>query len=57
MTRGIEIRYHRKPSSALCAAQGIGAGFVPGVLNIKVYDEIMQARLDMLHVASRQLCC
>ena len=25
--------------------QGIGAGFVPGVLNTDVYDEIMQARV------------
>ncbi len=35
--------------------QGIGAGFVPGVLNVKIYDEILQVRHEDAGETSRQL--
>jgi cysteine synthase A len=35
--------------------QGIGAGFVPGVLNTKIYDEIIQVRHEDAGEISRQL--
>jgi cysteine synthase len=35
--------------------QGIGAGFVPGVLNTKVYDEIIQVRHEDAGATARQL--
>ena len=35
--------------------QGIGAGFVPGVLNTKVYDEIIQVRHEDAGAVARQL--
>ena len=35
--------------------QGIGAGFVPDVLNTKVYDEIIQVENDEAFAASRQI--
>ena len=35
--------------------QGIGAGFVPGVLNTKVYDEIIQVRHEDAGAMARQL--
>jgi cysteine synthase A len=35
--------------------QGIGAGFVPGVLNIKVYDEIIKVRHEDAGDIARQL--
>jgi cysteine synthase A len=35
--------------------QGIGAGFVPGVLNAKIYDEILQVRHEDAGEISRQL--
>lgn len=35
--------------------QGIGAGFVPGVLNTKVYDEIIQVRHEDAGEIARQL--
>jgi len=35
--------------------QGIGAGFVPGVLNTKVYDEIIQVRHEDAGEVARQL--
>ncbi len=35
--------------------QGIGAGFVPGVLNTKIYDEIFQVKNDEAFQIGRQL--
>ena len=35
--------------------QGLGAGFVPGVLNIKVYDEIFRVKNEEAYEISRQL--
>ncbi len=35
--------------------QGLGAGFVPGVLNIKVYDEIFRVKNEEAYGISRQL--
>lgn len=35
--------------------QGIGAGFVPGVLNTKVYDEIIQVRHEDAGLMAQQL--
>jgi cysteine synthase A len=35
--------------------QGIGAGFVPGVLDTAVYDEIIQASADDAFAMSRRL--
>jgi len=35
--------------------QGIGAGFVPGVLNTHVYDEVITCRLEDAYATSRQL--
>ena len=35
--------------------QGIGAGFVPDVLNTKVYDEVIRVTNDEAFAASRQL--
>ncbi|MFH1207933.1 MAG: cysteine synthase A [Candidatus Omnitrophota bacterium] len=35
--------------------QGIGAGFVPGVLNTKIYDEIIQVRHEDAGASARQL--
>ena len=35
--------------------QGIGAGFVPGVLNTKIYDEIIQVRHEDAGAVARQL--
>jgi len=35
--------------------QGIGAGFVPGVLNTKIYDEIIQVRHEDAGEVARQL--
>jgi cysteine synthase A len=35
--------------------QGIGAGFVPGVLNTKIYDEIIQVRHEDAGEIARQL--
>jgi cysteine synthase A len=35
--------------------QGIGAGFVPGVLNTEVYDEVITCRVEDAYATSRQL--
>ncbi len=35
--------------------QGIGAGFVPGVLNTGVYDEVITCRVEDAYATSRQL--
>ena len=35
--------------------QGIGAGFVPGVLNVKVYDEIVRVTADDAFTTARRL--
>lgn len=35
--------------------QGIGAGFVPGVLNTKIYDEVIQVRHEDAGEVARQL--
>lgn len=35
--------------------QGIGAGFVPGVLNTKVYDEIIKVRHEDAGIVAKQL--
>ncbi|MFH0984648.1 MAG: cysteine synthase A [Candidatus Omnitrophota bacterium] len=35
--------------------QGIGAGFIPGVLNTKIYDEIIQVRHEDAGEVARQL--
>lgn len=35
--------------------QGIGAGFVPGVLNTEVYDEVITCRVDDAYATSRRL--
>ncbi|MFW2236534.1 pyridoxal-phosphate dependent enzyme, partial [Aliarcobacter butzleri] len=35
--------------------QGIGAGFVPDILNTKIYDEIIQVSNDAAIETSRQL--
>ncbi|MBR1687786.1 MAG: cysteine synthase A [Prevotella sp.] len=35
--------------------QGIGAGFIPGVLNTRVYDEIIRVRDEEAYEAARQL--
>ncbi len=37
------------------AIQGIGAGFVPGVLNTEVYDEVMTCRADDAFAMTRRL--
>ena len=36
--------------------QGIGAGFVPDVLNTKVYDEIYKAEADEAFASSEASC-
>lgn len=35
--------------------QGIGAGFIPEILNIDIYDEVVQVENDEAFIASRQL--
>lgn len=35
--------------------QGIGAGFVPEILNTEIYDEVIQVENDEAFIASRQL--
>lgn len=35
--------------------QGLGAGFVPGILNVKVYDEIFRVKNEEAYDISRQL--
>jgi cysteine synthase A len=35
--------------------QGLGAGFVPGVLNTKVYDEIIKVKSDDAGATARSL--
>ncbi|MBU9889232.1 MAG: cysteine synthase A [Candidatus Omnitrophica bacterium] len=37
--------------------QGIGAGFVPGVLNTKVYDEVLKVRHEDAGATAKQLAC
>ena len=36
--------------------QGIGAGFIPDVLNTKVYDSVIRVSNDAAYAATRQLC-
>lgn len=36
--------------------QGIGAGFVPDVLNTEIYDEIIQVSIDDAYAAGNALC-
>ena len=42
-----------KPSSH--RIQGIGAGFVPSILNTKIYDRIIQVKADEAIIATRML--
>ncbi len=35
--------------------QGLGAGFVPGILNVKIYDEIFRVKNEEAYEISRQL--
>ena len=35
--------------------QGIGAGFIPEILNTEIYDEIVQVENDEAYAASRML--
>jgi cysteine synthase A len=35
--------------------QGIGAGFIPGVLNLKIIDEVFKVRNDEAYETSRKL--
>jgi cysteine synthase A len=37
--------------------QGIGAGFVPGVLDTRAYDEVVAVRGDDAFTAARELAC
>jgi cysteine synthase len=42
--------------------QGIGAGFVPGVLNTEVYDEVIQVSSNdsiamAVRLAKEEVCC
>ena len=59
------LRLFNRPFHALCAfgkdnlcsvcLQGIGAGFVPEVLNTDIYDEIIQIRSEEAYAASKLL--
>jgi cysteine synthase A len=35
--------------------QGIGAGFVPGILNTKIYDEVVRVKSDDAFTTARRL--
>ncbi len=35
--------------------QGIGAGFVPGVLNVKIYDEVVRVKADDAFATARRM--
>jgi cysteine synthase A len=37
--------------------QGIGAGFVPGVLNVQAYDEVLKVGNEDAMETARQLAC
>ena len=37
--------------------QGIGAGFVPGVLDIEIYDEILRVKTEDAYAAGREIGC
>ena len=39
------------------AIQGIGAGFVPDILNIKIYDEIIRVKNEDAFQTARRLAC